>query len=274
MAAVTARKSAPSPLIYRTSLPVRIWHWVNALCIFMLLMSGATIFNAHPRLYWGKAGAHHDMPWLFVGQRGHEGIVAVGGLEITTTGLLGLTPYSTKALPPILTMPGYYSLAESRQWHFFFAWALVFSLISFILYSIFSRHLSRNLAPRLQEISPAALWRDIKQHALRRFPVGEAARDYTPLQKLSYVGVILVLLPFAILTGLAMSPGLNAAWPMLLDILGGRQSARSIHFICATAICMFIFIHIAMVFLAGPLNHLRSMITGWYRLPRPQGGDI
>lgn len=265
-------ESAPE-LVYRTRLPVRIWHWINALSIFALLMSGATIFNAHPRLYWGKYGANYDDPWLIIGKRGQEGFLQLGSLEIPTTGLLGYTPWSTKAIPPLLTIPNYYSLAEGRQWHFFFAWILVVSLIAFVIYTIYSRHLIHDLWLSSEERKPSYLWHDIKQHASLRFPSGEAARAYNPLQKIAYLSVIFLLIPLVILTGLTMSPNLNAAFPVLLDIFGGRQSARSIHFLCAAALCIFILIHLLMIVLAGPINEMRSILTGWYRLPQ-RGKDL
>ena len=127
--------------------------------------------------------------------------------------------------------------------------------------------MQRDLAPSRQELRPRHLWQDVKDHARLRFHTGEAARRYNVLQKLSYVGVIFGLLPAMVLTGLTMSPGVNAAWPWLLDLFGGRQSARSIHFICAALLAGFIVVHLLMVVLAGPLNELRSIVTGWYRLP-------
>lgn len=260
----------PSQLVYRTRLPVRIWHWVNALTVFIMLMSGATIFNAHPRLYWGHFGANFDHAWLEVGRRGTEGFLSVGGFEIPTTGIIGYTEHSIRALPPLITLPGYYSLAEGRQWHFFFAWVLVLSLVLFVIYAVFSRHLSRDLALGKEERKPAALWRDVKNHARLHRPTGEAARSYNSLQKLAYLGVIFILIPLVILTGMTMSPALNAAFPWLLDLFGGRQSARSIHFLCAMGFCAFILIHLIMVVVAGPLNELRSIITGWYRLPEAE----
>ena len=99
------------------------------------------------------------------------------------------------------------------------------------------------------------------------FPTGDAALRYNILQKLSYVGVIFVLLPLMVLTGLTMSPAMDAAWPWLLDLFGGRQSARSIHFICAALLLGFILVHLMMVLLAGPINEIRSMITGRFRVP-------
>lgn len=264
---------ASQPLVYRTRLPVRIWHWVNALTIFVMLMSGATIFNAHPRLYWGKFGANYERAWFAIGHRGQEGYLYFSGIEIPTTGFLGWTEQSTKALPPLLTIPNYYSLAEGRQWHFFFAWVLVVSIVLFVIYAIFSRHLARDLALTREERRPAHLWHDIKEHARLRFPTGEAAKAYNPLQKIAYLGVIFVLIPLVILTGMTMSPNLNAAFPWLLDVFGGRQSARSIHFLCAAGFLGFILVHLLMVVLAGPFNELRSIITGWYRLPARKDGQ-
>ncbi|OYX63886.1 MAG: hypothetical protein B7Y89_04810 [Novosphingobium sp. 32-60-15] len=254
-------------MVYRTRLPVRLWHWINALSIFVMLMSGATIFNAHPRLYWGAYGANFDEPWLVIGRRGQEGFLNLAGLEIPTTGFLGFTENSIRAFPPLVTIPNYYSLAEGRQWHFFFAWVLVISATLYLLYSLFSKHLSRDLALQAHERKLSHLWQDLKNHARLRFPTGDAARAYNPLQKIAYLGVIFVLIPLVVLTGLTMSPMLNAAFPWLLDIFGGRQSARSIHFLCAAGFGAFILVHLLMVVLAGPLNELRSMVTGWYRLP-------
>jgi thiosulfate reductase cytochrome b subunit len=101
-----------------------------------------------------------------------------------------------------------------------------------------------------------------------KLPKGEAARNYNTLQKLAYLGVLGVLLPVMILAGLTMSPAMDAAWPWLLDLFGGRQSARSIHFITAFLLVLFVVVHLAMVVLAGPFNEIRSMITGRYRLPK------
>ena len=147
---------------------------------------------------------------------------------------------------------------------------LVVPGLAFWLWGFVRRHVQRDLAPTADELTPQHLWQDIKDHARLRFPTGVAARRYNILQKLSYVGVIFGLLPIMVLTGLTMSPGVDAAWPWLLDLLGGRQSARSIHFICAALLAGFIVVHLAMVLLAGPLNEVRSIVTGWYRLPRDE----
>lgn len=262
-------------LVRRHRLPTRLWHWVNALTLLVMLMSGLMIFNAHPRLYWGQYGANPDSAWLEIGTR-EAGYLRVGPAKVPTTGVLGVWrgPDGTvqhRAFPRWVTIPSDYSLADARIWHLAFAWLLTLGLIAFILVSLVNRHFVRDLRIRVEEIRPSHLWHDIKAHARLRFPTGAAALRYNILQKLSYVSVIFVLLPVMILTGLTMSPGMDSAWPWLLDLFGGRQSARSIHFIAAALLVAFFLVHIVMVVLAGPFNEVRSMITGRYRLPRERG---
>ena len=135
-----------------------------------------------------------------------------------------------------------------------------------------ARIAQRDLAPSSDEVKPSHIWHNIREHARLRFPTGDAALRYNVLQKLSYVAVIFVLLPLMVLTGLAMSPAMDAAWPWLLDLFQGRQSARSIHFICAMALLAFIIVHVVMVLLAGPFNEIGSMITGRFRVPPDRDG--
>lgn len=254
-------------VVYRHRLATRIWHWINALTIFVMLMSGMMIFNAHPRLYWGQYGADDDHSWLEIGSNDERGFLRIGSLTIPTTGVLGYAQGQDVAFPPLVTIPTSYDLAGARSWHFFFAWLLVLPMLGYWLWSVATRHLQRDLAPEKDELRPSHLLRDIANHARLRFPTGDAARRYNVLQKLAYLSVLFGLLPLMVLTGLAMSPGMVAAWPWLLDIFGGRQSARSIHFICAAGLAAFILVHLAMVLLAGPWNEVRSMLTGFYRLP-------
>lgn len=262
----------PGDVIKRHRLSTRLWHWVNALTLLVLLMSGLMIFNAHPRLYWGKYGASPDYAWLEINDTRTTGYVQVGNLRVETTDVLGLWVNSDGqlrrlAFPSWATIPSGYNLGAARRWHFSFAWIFSLGLLVFMLRALFNGHVRRDLHIRRREWSPAHIWRDVKDHARLRFPQGEAAVRYNILQKISYIAVIFVLLPLMIFTGLAMSPAMNTAWPWLLDIFGGRQSARSIHFICAFALVAFFIVHIVMVLLAGPINELRSMITGNYRLP-------
>ncbi|HET6524025.1 cytochrome b/b6 domain-containing protein [Sphingopyxis sp.] len=268
----------PEPVrVYRHRLPTRIWHWVNAVTLLVLLMSGLMIFNAHPRLYWGEYGANFDRAWLVIGSTTDTGYLRVGDWKIDTTGVLGRWTDAqgatkTWAFPGWATIPTNYSLADGRRWHLLFAWLLSVGLALYMLWTLFGGHLRKDLHVRRAEWSPRHIWHDVKEHARLRFPKGEAAARYGILQKLSYIGVIFVALPLMIATGLTMSPGMNAAWPWLLDIFGGRQSARSIHFIAAWALVAFFIVHIAMVLLAGQLNEIRSMVTGWFRLPPEKDG--
>jgi Ni/Fe-hydrogenase b-type cytochrome subunit len=266
-----APEPAP-PRVYRHRLPTRLWHWLNAVTLLVLLMSGLMIFNAHPRLYWGEYGANFDRAWLVIGSTADEGYLRIGDWRVETTGVLGRWTdaegtQKTWAFPGWATIPTSYSLADGRRWHLFFAWVLSIALTLYILWTAIGGHLKKDLHVRRTEWSPRHIWHDVKDHARLRFPKGEAAAQYGILQKLSYIGVIFILLPLMIATGLTMSPGINAGAPWLLDLFGGRQSARSIHFIAAWALVAFFLVHILMVLLAGPVNEVRSMVTGWFRLP-------
>ena len=252
-------------LVYRHRLVTRLWHWINALSVFVMLMSGLMIFNAHPHLYWGQYGANYDHSWLDI----TPGHLRVGPVTVATHGLIGIAPL--EAFPHWITIPSSYSLADAREWHFAFAWLLVVPGLLYWAWGFARRHFQRDLAPSVAELKPAHIAHDIAQHARLRFPTGEAARHYNILQKLAYLSVLFVLLPGVVLTGLTMSPGIDAAWPWLLHLFGGRPSARSIHFICAMGLAFFIVVHLVMVVLAGPFNEVRSMITGRYRLPREKG---
>ena len=265
----------PGQLVRRHSLATRIWHWINAVSVIVMLMSGLMIFNAHPRLYWGQAGANYDRPWLTIGPRGEQGVVTVGGIVIPTTGVLGRWTdkagnVQNRAFPYWATIPSWYDLSLARRWHLTVAWLLVIPGLAYWLWTFASGHARRQLLPTRAQLRPGHLWRDVRDHARLRFPTGLDALSYNVLQRLSYVAIIFVVLPALVLTGLTMSPAMNAAWPWLLDVFGGRQSARSIHFIAAAALVAFVIVHLVMVVLAGPFNEIRSMITGRFRLPEPR----
>lgn len=260
-------------LVRRHHLSTRIWHWVNAAALGVMLMSGLQIFNAHPRLYWGEYGANQDRAWLEIGSTASgKGVLRIGALMVGTTGVLGLSSNGDgvpqrRAFPAWATIPSQYSLADARVWHLAFAWVLAPGLLLYLLWSLANGHIRRDLHIARREWAPAHVWRDVKLHARLRFPAGAAALRYGVLQKLAYAAVLFGLLPILILTGLAMSPGMDAGWPWLTTIWGGRQSARSVHFLAAFGLVAFAVVHIAMVALSGPLNQLRGMITGRYRLP-------
>lgn len=271
--AVADKADSKGELIYRHTLPVRITHWTNVVCLLILLMSGLQIFNAHTRLYFGDRSDPEHAVLVMRAVRNDDGtpvgLTTIGNVTFDTTGVLGLSrgvggELEARGFPSWLTLPSYRDLATGRRWHFFFAWLFVLNGLAYLAYSMWSGHLRRDLFPTRAQLR--TIGHDILEHLRFRFPKGEEARHYNVLQKLAYLAVILVLLPLVVLSGLTMSPGLNAAFPFMLDFFGGRQSARTIHFICATGIVLFVIVHIVMVLVSGLSNNIRSMITGCYRI--------
>ena len=267
----------PGRVYYRHRIVTRVCHWINVVCIGFLIASGLNIFNAHPALYWGQYGADHDdsRRWLEIGATDRAdgtamGMTRIGQIKFDTSGVLGTSTGSdgqvqAQGFPDWITFPVNRDLATARRWHFFFAWLFILNGLAYLIYGFATRHLQNDVWPRLRELSPANIARDIVKHATLHFPRGDDDRRYHILQKLAYAGTIFVLLPLMILTGLSMSPGIDAATGGVLpQLFGGRSSARSIHFIVMDLTIVFIVIHVAMVILAGPINQLRSMITGRY----------
>lgn len=258
--------------ILRHTLPVRVMHWVNFLCMFLLLLSGLQIFNAHPALYWGET-SHFDTPLVALEARstaeGMRGVTKILGREFDTTGFLGASRGDVDELvqrgfPAWLTVPGDRWLAMGRRWHFFFAWLFVINGALYVLHSVASRHLARDLLPTRRDWH--GIGRSVVDHILLRRQK-RAATGYNVLQKLSYLLVIFVLAPLVLLMGLAMSPHMNTVMGWLLDVVGGRQSARTIHFLVALALVVFFAVHVFEVVVTGLVNNVRSMITGRYRVP-------
>ncbi len=260
-------------LIHRHSLVVRLTHWVWALCLALLLMSGLQIFNAHGSLYWGPA-SNFGRPWLSMGafdgadNKAH-GAVTIFGRRFDTTGILGLAPGSDgdlteRPFPAWITLPRGQDLATARRWHFFFAWLLVFDGLVFYAFAFAGGHW-RALVPSRRQL--AGIGRSIWNHLRLRFPHGA---EYNVLQKLAYAAVLFGLLPLMLLSGLAMSPALDNAVP-ILGLFGGRQSARAVHFVAAFGLVLFFVVHLVMVLVSGVWNNLRSMITGRY-VTRSAGG--
>ena len=259
--------------------PVRLMHWINVLAFALLLLSGLQIFNAHPALYWGKSSYTGQPPLLQMTTRidasgNRIGVTRVFGYEFNTTGVFGLSAGpngqpSARGFPTWLTVPSQQWLSMARHWHFFFAWVLVINGLLYIVYTLASRHFARDLWPSRMD------WRGIGQsivdHLHLRHPQGAAALRYNILQKLAYLVVIFGLFPLVILMGLAMSPGLNALFTGWIDWFGGRQSARTLHFVAAWLLVAFVFIHVFEVFISGVWNNLRSMITGRYRIAEKEG---
>ncbi len=252
------------PLIYRQRLITRVTHWIWAISLFFLMLTGLQIFNAFPSLHIGlEAGFDYDNAIFAIETRQNgpdlQGVTRIFGAEFDTTGVLGASNGEARAFPAALTIPSTRSLATGRVIHFFFAWLLVGTLVIWLVASALNGHL-RQLIPTWADLR--ALPRDLADHARLRFHHTER---YNVLQKLAYASVLFVALPLMIATGLSMSPGFNAVAPWLLDLFGGRQTARTIHFLMMVALIGFFAVHMLMILAAGPLNEIRSIITGWYR---------
>ena len=280
----TAAVSAATPdgnLYYRHTLAVRLMHWINVIALTVLFMSGLQIFNAYPELHFGKSSYTGRPPVLEIGaQQAADGtltgVTRVFGAQFDTTGVLGVARAGDGRLvpstfPPWMMLPGSQWLSMARSWHFFFAWVFVVNGLLFVLYSMASRHLARDLAPTRDELK--GLGASIRDHLRFRHPTGEASKRYNVLQKLAYLVVIFVLLPLVILMGFGMSPWLNSLAAGWVDVVGGRQSARSIHFIVAWLLVGFVAIHVFEVIITGLWNNLRSMITGRYRVVPEKSHD-
>lgn len=259
-----------SRLVYRQSVWTRITHWIWAVALFFLLLSGLQIFNAHPALYIGdQSGFQFDNSVLRMdGVREADtlkGVTTILGKQFDTTGVFGASGsdgrLQARGFPAWATIPSGRDLATGRVVHFFFAWLLAGTLLVWFAASLLNGHLRRDIVPKSADVR--ALPGDVAAHARLRF---RHKRSYNPLQKMSYAAVLLVLLPLMFLTGLSMSPGFNATAPWLPELFGGRQTARTIHFVVMVLLVLFFVVHMLMVVLAGPINELRSMITGWVRI--------
>ena len=276
---MTSARPPKTVLVQRHGLVTRITHGINLLVVIGLLMSGLQIFNAHPALYWGHKSTF-TQPWLAIQALdqgdGMAGSTWINGHGFETTGVLGYSGApgagEKRAFPKWATLPSYRSLGTGRHWHFFLAWIFVGNGLVYLASGLITGHVRRDLLPTRRELGLRQILQTVWDHLRLRFPRGEAARSYNVLQKLAYLAVAFILLPLMVLAGLGMSPGVDAGLPGLVSLFGGRQSARSIHFICASLIVGFIGLHVLMVLLSGPLNQLRGMITGKFRLEVREDG--
>lgn len=227
--AVTARHSAL----------VRVTHWITTLSFLALLVTGVEIVTSHPRFYWGEAG------------------------NVLTPPLFKLPiPASRSSVPT-----GYgYVLPDQNGWsrylHFQAAWVAVLTGLLYTISILFSGHLRKNLLPVQSDLSWRAFSTSIRNHLRFKRPSEAEAWSYNVLQRLSYLFVIFVLFPLVIWTGLAMSPAIASAFPSAVSVLGGQQSARTIHFFVSVFLVLFLLVHVLMICLAGFRNRMRAMITG------------
>lgn len=228
----------------RHSLVTRLWHWINALAFAVLFMSGLNISNAHRYLYWGNYGFDPADAWLNVIR-----------------------------FPAWATIPQRYDLAEARDWHNTFAWVFAAGLLVMWGASVISRHFWRDIATSPRDWSPAALAASIRGILNAKAESGSGSGAYNPIQKIIYGIVLGIFLPMMVFTGLAISPGFEAAAAWLVDLLGGRQSARSLHFIFAWALFAFVALHLIMVLVSNPVKQISRMITGGPQRENSVGRD-
>jgi thiosulfate reductase cytochrome b subunit len=234
---------------------VRLSHWALAASTLTLAVSGFVILMAHPRLYWGAVG--NDLTPALIElpiSRNYQHGGWAAPVVFNTVG------------PATISRARTYDIFNENSWarslHFLAAWILVVTGLIYILAGLVGGHLWRDLIPRIRELSPSVVWRDVKVHLHLPMPRAAGGPPYGPLQKLAYFGVVLVALPVIVVTGLTMSPAVTAAHPGLLDLFGGSQSARTIHFFTFAALLLFLIVHVAMVLLTGFRRQMRGMILG------------
>lgn len=277
-----SESTSKSDVVRRHSLAVRLTHWINVLCLALLLMSGLAIFNSHPILYWGHYGYRGVPFFVGIGSKTEPatgraiGITRIAGVDFDTTGVLGVSYDADgralrRAFPPWLTLPSKPDLALARSWHFLAAWLFAFNGAAYLFVGLISGHFRRDFLPKSDQLGVRHIVTEIWNHIRLRRPRGEADRYYNVLQKVAYLVVVFALLPAMVLSGLTMSPAVTAAAPVLFDLFGGRQSARTIHFLTANLLVLFLLVHVFEVLVSGAVNRTRSMITGQYAIrPAPQ----
>ena len=231
----------------RHSLLVRVTHWITALCFLLLLVSGVELIISHPRFYWGEDG-NSLTPSLF-------DIPIPASRPYVKTGYNFVLPDQN---------------GWSRSLHFQTAWLVVFTGLMYAASILRSGHLRKSLLPAAADLSWARLSGTIANHLRFKPPGEDEVWSYNVLQRIAYVFVIFGLFPILIWTGLAMSPSITAAFPFLVELAGGQQSARTIHFFATVGLVLFFFVHVLMVYLAGFTKRVRTMITGRADAPQEQ----
>lgn len=260
---------------YRHPWPVRVWHWANTAVVVILLMTGLLIFDIHPHLYWGEdgqegVGAFLSLSGTHLERQVPETQLSIGRYHWDVTGFLGSViddGFGGKYLLAV-SAPADWEFGATRGWHFAFAWLLGLSLPAYLVYLLCSGRLRGVLLPTREELKPRGILKEFWQHMRLKRARGETARRYNVLQKLSYLVVIFILFPTLILSGLTMSNAVTAVFPDLFTLFGGRQTARSIHFIAAMFLVAFVLVHVFQVFVAGFFNLMRSMLTGRFIIER------
>lgn len=235
---------------------VRISHWIATASFITLGFTGIVILMAHPRLYWGEVG--NDLTPALIElpiSRNHQH----GGWE-------NRVPFFEDSAASPVSANRTYDIFNKNGWgrslHFLAAWFLTLIGATYLLAGIFTGHFRRHIVPRPAELTPVLIWRDLRDHALLRIRAATGGPRYGLLQKCSYFGVVFLALPLAVVTGLAMSPAINAAYPFLSRMFGGFQSARTIHFVAFVLLLLFLLVHVAMIILSGFKRQIRGMTIG------------
>lgn len=253
--------------VYRHSAATRLTHWLFFLAFLALVSSGLQIFNAAPFLDASDKTDPHHRVLAIDAPRDGVGTVTIFGRSFEATGWLGWTDdgmggKGPRAFPGWITIPANQDLADGRRWHLFFAWIMIVSGVVYMAWA-FARGDLAQLVLRpsdLRKLLPMQLY----YLRLRKEPPLHG--KYNPLQKLAYTLVLFVFAPLIVLSGLALSPGFDAWFPWLAQAFGGRQFARLWHFVLMIALIGFFAAHLMLVVTTGVFNHLRSMVTGWYKL--------
>lgn len=230
--------SHPRPAVRHPAF-VRIAHWLTAFAVLALVISGIELIISHPRFYWGETG------------------------NVLTPALFQLPiPASRRSVPT-----GYgFVLPDQNGWsrdlHFQAAWVLVITGLAYVIVGLYTRHFRSQLLLSGSDLKWQALSRNLKRHAQFGRPDASEAWSYNSLQRLAYLFVLFGLCPLIVWSGLAMSPAVVSAFPFLVDLLGGHQSARTIHFFCFLLLSLFVLVHVVMIFRAGFWNRTLAMLTG------------
>ncbi len=234
---------------------VRICHWLAAASFLTLAVSGFLILMVHPRLYIGEVGNDLTPALLTLPISNNH---RPGELQPTVAfSELPGGPISADRNYPIFNKNGW-----ARSLHFLAAWAFVVVGVAYLATGIATGHIVRDLLPRIRELAPSAAWQDLKNHLRIDFESLRARSAYNLLQKLAYTSVLFIVLPVMIATGLTMSPAITSAYPVLLDLFGGYQTARTVHFFGFAALVLFFIVHVAMVIATGFHRQLRAMTWG------------
>jgi thiosulfate reductase cytochrome b subunit len=268
---VQQKEQSSAQIDFRHPWPVRIWHWTNVAAFAALLLTGLLIFDIHPHLYWGEDG-HEGMPGFVsltsanLDARVPRIHLQIGNRQWDVTGVLGTVLDGGDSGKYLLAfpVPADWQFGATRGWHFAFAWILAASFSLYGIYLLASGRMVSRLLPRGADLTFGNVSREIWDHLRLRRPRGESARHYNVLQKISYLVVIVILIPTIVLSGLTMSNAVTAVFPDLFGLFGGRQSARSIHFLAAMLLVLFVLVHVFQVFVGGFSNLMKSMVSGRY----------